>query len=147
MAGYAYPDNSDAAGMCALQSVRGTGPQASIGQHLYRHPANGPGAYRLCGYGDHCHNKNDPQHTESPCGHRSFLVLHTSLQGKEFCNKIISPYHPQSNGLVEHTHQTLQRMIAKLDMNQRKNWPDHLSSITLAYNAICLMIQATHPIS
>ena len=74
-------------------------------------------------------------------------MLHTSLQGKEFCNKIISPYHPQSNGLVEHTHQTLQRMIAKLDMKQHKNWPDHLSSITLAYNTIRSMIQATHPIS
>ena len=28
-----------------------------------------------------------------------------------------SPYHPQSNGAVERTHQTLMRMIGKLDPN------------------------------
>ena len=52
-----------------------------------------------------------------------------SDQGTEFCNAILnemciylnikklrtSPYHPQTNGAVEHVHQTLERMIAKLD--------------------------------
>ena len=72
-----------------------------------------------------------------------------SDRGTEFCNKILNSlcvylgikkirttaYHPQSNGSVERTHQTLQRMIAKLHMSKRKNWPEHLSSVTLAYNA------------
>ena len=86
--------------------------------------------------------------------HFGFPQSLMSDRGKEFCNKIIeslcsylgikkirtTPYHPQSNGSVERTHRTLQRMIAKLDTKQRKNWPDHLSSITLAYNATLSMI-------
>ena len=52
-----------------------------------------------------------------------------SDQGTEFCNAVLnemciylnikklhtSPYHPQMNGAVECVHQTLERMIAKLD--------------------------------
>ena len=44
------------------------------------------------------------------------------------------PYHPQSNGAVERTHQTLMRMIGKLDPNHKHRWPDHISSICHAYN-------------
>ena len=72
-----------------------------------------------------------------------------SDQGKEFCNGILnemckylgikklrtSPYHPQTNGAVERVHQTLQRMIGKLDARRLKNWPEHLSAITHAYNS------------
>ena len=50
-------------------------------------------------------------------------------QGTEFCNALLnemciylnikklctSPYHPQTNGTIEHVHQTLEWMIAKLD--------------------------------
>ena len=43
-------------------------------------------------------------------------------------------YHPQSNGAVERTHQTLMRMIGKLDPNHKHRWLDHISSICLAYN-------------
>ena len=46
-----------------------------------------------------------------------------------------TPYHPQSNGQVERTHQTLMRMIGKLDDERRQNWPSHLGSIVHAYNA------------
>ena len=46
-----------------------------------------------------------------------------------------SPYHPQMNGEVEHVHQTLERMITKLDNKQCRKWPEHLSSITHAYNS------------
>ena len=45
------------------------------------------------------------------------------------------PYHPQSNGAIERVHQTLRRMIGKLDNKRQKNWPEHLSSITHAYNS------------
>ena len=71
-----------------------------------------------------------------------------SDQGKEFCNNILKemcyylnikkirtmPYHPQSNGSIKRVHYTLHQMIGKLD-KQRKNWVDHLSTITHAYNA------------
>ena len=46
-----------------------------------------------------------------------------------------SPYHPQSNGSVEHAHQTLIRMIRKLDPKRKSRWPDHISSICHTYNS------------
>ena len=46
-----------------------------------------------------------------------------------------SPYHPQSNGQVERIHQTLMRMIGKLDNSKKKHWPQHIASICHAYNA------------
>ena len=81
--------------------------------------------------------------------HYGFPRRLMSDQGKEFCNNILqemcyylnikkvqmTPYHSQSNGAVERVHQTLRRMIGKLDNKCRKNWPDHLSSITHAYNS------------
>ena len=46
-----------------------------------------------------------------------------------------SLYHPQSNGQVERVHQTLMRMIGKLDTSKKKCWPEHIASICHAYNA------------
>ena len=61
--------------------------------------------------------------------HYGFPRCLLSDQGTEFCNAILnemciylnikklctSPYHPQTNGAVECVHQTLERMITKLD--------------------------------
>ena len=47
----------------------------------------------------------------------------------------MSPYHPQMNGAVERVHQTLERMIAKLDNRRCRKWPKHLISITHTYNS------------
>ena len=72
-----------------------------------------------------------------------------SDQGTEFCGKVImvmcsllgfekirtTPYHPQTNGSAERVHQTLQRMIGKLDLEKRKKWPAHIGSIIIAYNS------------
>ena len=33
------------------------------------------------------------------------------------------PYHPQSNGAVKHAHQTLRRMIGKMDPEKCSKWP------------------------
>ena len=72
-----------------------------------------------------------------------------SDQGTEFCGKVIAamcsllgvekihttPYHPQTNGSAERVHQTLQRMIGKLDPEKRRKWPAHIGSIIIAYNS------------
>ena len=72
-----------------------------------------------------------------------------SDQGTEFCGKVIAAmcsllgvkkiwttlYHPQTNGSAERVHQTLQRMIGKLDPEKRKKWPAHIGSIIIAYNS------------
>ena len=46
-----------------------------------------------------------------------------------------TPYHPQTNGSAERVHQTLQRMIGKLDLEKRRKWPAHIGSIIIAYNS------------
>ena len=60
-----------------------------------------------------------------------------SDQGTEFTGDVIAamckllgiekirttPYHPQGNGSAERVHQTLQRMIGKLDPEKRRKWP------------------------
>ena len=48
----------------------------------------------------------------------------------------MSPYHPQTNGTVERVHQTLRRMIAKMDPDKRAKWPSHLGPILIAYNLL-----------
>ena len=72
-----------------------------------------------------------------------------SDQGTEFCGKVIAamcsllgvekirttPYHPQTNGSAERVHQTLQRMIGKLDPEKRRKWPAHIGSIIIAYSS------------
>ena len=46
-----------------------------------------------------------------------------------------TPYHPQTNGLVERSHQSIMWMIGKLAEDQKANLPGHLAEIVQAYNA------------
>ena len=78
-----------------------------------------------------------------------FLQKLMSDQGTEFTGDMIAvmckllgiekirtmPYHPQTNGSAERVHQTLQRMISKLDPKKRRKWPEHIRSLLIAYNA------------
>ena len=82
-----------------------------------------------------------------------------SDQASEFTGQVISelcdllgvtkirtlPYHPQTNGTVERVHQTLRRMIAKMDPEKRAKWPSHLGPILIAYNATRLLITGYLP--
>ena len=82
-----------------------------------------------------------------------------SDQGTEFCGKVIaamcsllgmekirtSPYHPQTNGSAERVHQTLQRMIGKLDLEKRRKWPAHIGSIIIAYNSTRSLVTRYSP--
>ena len=45
------------------------------------------------------------------------------------------PYHPQTNGLVERSHQTIMHMSGKLGEDKKANRPSHLAEIAHAYNA------------
>ena len=45
------------------------------------------------------------------------------------------PYHPQTNGLVERSHQMIVCMIWKLGEDKKADWPSHLAEILHAYNA------------
>ena len=47
------------------------------------------------------------------------------------------PYHPQTNGLVERSHQTMMKMIGRLGEAKKADWPGHLAEIVHAYNATC----------
>ena len=82
-----------------------------------------------------------------------------SDQAPEFSGKVIaalcnllgvakictSPYHPQSNGTVERAHQTLRRMIGKLDPEKRCKWKSHLGSVLIAYNATRSLVMGYLP--
>ena len=46
-----------------------------------------------------------------------------------------TPYHPQTNGLVERLHQTIMYMVGKLGEDKKANWPSHLAEIVHTYNA------------
>ena len=56
-----------------------------------------------------------------------------------------TPYHPQTNGLAERVHQTLQRMIGKLDPEKRRKWPEHIGSVLIAYNATRSQVTGYYP--
>ena len=45
------------------------------------------------------------------------------------------PYHPQTNGLVERSHQMIMHMIRKLRQDKKVDWSSHLTKIVHAYNA------------
>ena len=45
------------------------------------------------------------------------------------------PYHPQTNRLVERSHQMIMCMIGKLGEDKKPDWPSHLVEIAHAYNA------------
>ena len=82
-----------------------------------------------------------------------------SDQGTGFTSKVIqamcsllgiekirtTPYHPQSNGSAKRVHQTLWRMIGKLDPELRWKWPAHLGSVLIAYNATQSLVTGFSP--
>ena len=55
------------------------------------------------------------------------------------------PYHPQTNGLVERSHQTIMCMIAKLGEDKKADWPSHLAEIVHAYNATQFAVTGYSP--
>ena len=99
--------------------------------------------------------KNHTAHTTARVLYNNFFSIFgflqklLSYQGTEFTGDVIAamckllriekirttPYHPQTNGSAERVHQTLQRMIDKLDPEKCRKWPEHVGSVLIAYNA------------
>ena len=46
-----------------------------------------------------------------------------------------TPYHPQTNRLVERSHQMIMHMIGKVGEDKKANWPSHFAEIVYAYNS------------
>ena len=57
-----------------------------------------------------------------------------------------TPYHPQTNGLVERLHQIIMHMIGKLGEDKKANWPSHLAEIVHAYNSTQSAVTRYSPI-
>ena len=53
----------------------------------------------------------------------------------EISQSTMTAYNPQGNGQVEHAHQTLGRMIGKLEDEFKGQWPKHLSKLMNAYKS------------
>ena len=77
------------------------------------------------------------------------LARHLSDRSASFMSSIIEemckilgikwlwtmPYHPQTNGLVDRSHQMIMHMIGKLGEDKKADWPSHLAEIVHTYNA------------
>ena len=80
-------------------------------------------------------------------------------QGKAFTSEVVeqlysqfgisqsttTAYHPQGNGRVERAHQTLERMIGKLEDEYKGQWLRHFSKLTHAYKSTRLAITSYSP--
>ena len=80
-------------------------------------------------------------------------------QGKAFTSEVVEQlcsqfrisqlttmiYHPQENGQVEQAHQTLGRMVGKLEGEYKGQWPRHLLKLTHAYNSTRCAITSYSP--
>ena len=93
--------------------------------------------------------------TVAKCLYRGYISIFGALarllsdRGASFMSSVIEemckilgikllwtmPYHPQTNGLLERSHQIIMHIIGKLGEDKKANWPAHLAEIVHTYNA------------
>ena len=98
---------------------------------------------------DHCaQSVADKLVTEFICRFGTPTRIHTD-QGREFESKLFAslcdlldikksrttPYHPQSDGMVERYNLTLQQMLSMFVNENQDDWDDHLPYLTMAYRS------------
>ena len=55
------------------------------------------------------------------------------------------PYHPQTNRLVDRSHQTIIQMIGKLEEDEKADWSGYLAKIVHAYSATWSTVMGYSP--
>jgi hypothetical protein len=60
-------------------------------------------------------------------------LLETLLMKLKINHSLSSPYHPQTNGLVERFNRTLSEALAKLAFEEKEDWDMFISSILFVY--------------
>ena len=45
-----------------------------------------------------------------------------------------TPYHPESNGMVERVNETLEKILQKLVIDKTSQWSDYIQDAVFAYN-------------
>jgi hypothetical protein len=65
--------------------------------------------------------------------HFNNQLLHELLQKFEVPHRMSTPYHPQTNGLVERFNRTLIEALAKTTTSHIKNWDQYIAPILFAY--------------
>ena len=60
-------------------------------------------------------------------------LLHELLQKFEIPHRMSTPYHPQTNGLVERFNRTLIEALARTATNHQKNWDRFIALALFAY--------------
>ena len=77
------------------------------------------------------------------------IVIHSDQVGRELDNKIMqelcilcgshktrtTPFHPESDGLVERFNRTLLMMLALFATKNREDWDDLLPAVMMAYRS------------
>ena len=94
------------------------------------------------------HSVADAFFNQVVCRFEMLSVMHSD-QGREFENKIMqelcilcgshktrtTPYHPESDGMVERFNRTLLMMLAMIAGKNRDDWDDLLPAVMMAYRS------------
>lgn len=69
---------------------------------------------------------------------RPFIAELIQLTCRQFGIRIktISPFHSQSNGLIERFNRTIDAILKRRSIEEKKNWPDYLPATLFAYRSI-----------